>query len=571
MYGFLQVFCALFSAFLLAAAIPNEFFLFGSPILGLFANFPMYIAINRARTSKEAFWLCFLQGSTTHLLSSFWLGNFHGFALFTLGASYIGTGFLEAFISLFIYYPILIAKSNNKLSETANPESNRIPLRIIWFTSFYTIWEWVKSTGFLGYPWGTVSMTAYKWSFITQIADITGSYGITFLFTFASAIIGEGFLLLSKSVEFTSLRKSKVYLGTFRTFLALFALSFFYGAFEYLKPRTPIKTFNAVLVQQNGDPWVKGEDVSIGISKKLSEEKIEELKKQGKSCDLVVWSEAVLRKRFPNSKSYYRGFPEDEPLSEFISRMNVPFIIGGPVTMNIEKHRYSNSAILFNTDGEYCGSYQKMHLVPFAELIPFVEYDRVRELMKKMVGFSYGWYPGKCVTLFEIPISNKTDDLRKQKTISIVDGVKREIPELKKDSVKISTPICFDDTAAEVCRAMFLSGSEVFVNVTNDAWSQTNSAEIQHAVVAHYRAIEYRTTLARCTNAGYTIIVTPNGKIIDELPLFQETALATEIPVFERQITVYAKFGNWLPITLLLLALIYIFRNIIVEKESVLM
>jgi len=535
---------------MLAIAIPNELFKFGIPLIGLFATFPLYIAINKSKSYKWAFVVCFTQAIVSHICSSFWLANFQGFAIFTLGASAVGTGFIQAALSLFFYFPILFERDKLKLENIANPNSSKIPFRIIWFAAVYTIWEWVKSTGFLGYPWGTLSMTAYKWSFLTNIVDITGPYGITFLFAFASALIGEGCLLLSNVNKFVSLKHSQSYENTFKAFSCLFLISICYGTFQYIKPRTPIKTMNAVLIQQNGDPWFKGEEQSIKISQRLSEEKINELSSHGKKCDLVVWSEAVLRKRFPNAKRYYEGFPYEESLSDFINRIDVPFIIGGPVIIDSETHKFGNSTLFFDRNGKFSGSYQKMHLVPFAELIPGVENEKIRKLMKKFVGFSYGWYPGKSVTLFEIPLSESNIDTRTYKTISISDENSKnpvEIPSKPKQTIKFSTPICFDDTAAEVCRAMFLCGSEVFVNVTNDAWSKTESAEIQHMVVAHYRAIEYRTTLARCTNAGYTVVITPNGKIIDELPLFKEDALACSIPIYKREITLYAKLGNWLP------------------------
>ncbi len=553
----------------MALAIPNEVLIFGSPEIGLIATFPLYIAIAKSKTYKEAFLLCFIQATTTHVLSSFWLGNFQGYAEFTLGASAVGTGFVQAFMSLFFYFPTLYTKNKEKLTERADPSSNSIAFRMVWFAAIYTVWEWVKSTGFLGYPWGTLSMTAFRWSFITQIADITGPYGITFMFAFFSAVMGEGAMLLSKAAEFPALKKSGSYMNAARACLALLAVSSIYGIYEYNKPRVQTKTLNAVLVQQNGDPWFKGEKLSIEISKRLSEEKIDELRKAGKSCDLVVWSEAILKKRFPSAKSYYENFPEDESLSAFINRMDVPFIIGGPVTIDQEKHRYGNSALLFDRNGKYSGSYQKMHLVPFAELIPGVGNEKVRKIMKERIGFSYGWYPGKVVTLFEIPISTPPKDNRSQKLITIGDDLDKpkENPPRPKKSVTIATPICFDDTAAEVCRAMFLSGSEAFVNVTNDAWSKTESAEIQHAVVAHYNAIEYRTTLARATNAGYTVVIGPNGKVLDSLPLFTECALSTEIPIFEREITIYAMFGNWLPISLSIAAALYILYRFFKEKN----
>ncbi|MBR6913544.1 MAG: apolipoprotein N-acyltransferase [Treponema sp.] len=554
---------------MLSAAIPNEILDFGSPIIGLFSTIPLYIAINNAKTYKGAFAVCFIQATATHILSSFWLGNFQGYAEFTLGASAIGTGFVQAFMSLFFYFPMLYTKNKEKLETIANPESVLIPFRIIWFASVYTVWEWVKSTGFLGYPWGTVSMTAFRWSFITQIADITGPYGITFIFTFFAAVIGEGTTLIIRTTKFSSLKGSAIYKNTALACLALIFAANFYGAYEYFKPREQIKTLNAVLVQQNGDPWFKGEKASIQISQRLSEEKIEEMRKSGKTCDLVVWSEAILKKRFPSAQRYYDAFPEEEPLANFINRMDVPFIIGGPVTIDAEKHRYANSALLFDRNGKYSGSYQKMHLVPFAELIPGVENEEIRKMMKKYIGFSYGWYPGKIVTLFEIPISTTPKDSRTHKLISISGehDSPTEIPPRPKKTVTIGTPICFDDTAAEVCRAMFLMGSEAFVNVTNDAWSKTDSAEIQHAVVAHYNAIEYRTTLARATNAGYTVVIGPNGKILSELPLFEEAALDAEIPIYKRQLTTYARFGNWLPIMLAILTGAYILFTSLRERK----
>jgi hypothetical protein len=160
---------------MMALAIPNEVLIFGSPGIGLIATFPLYIAIAKSKTYKEAFLLCFIQATTTHVLSSFWLGNFQGYAEFTLGASAVGTGFVQAFMSLFFYFPTLYTKNKEKLTERADPSSNSIAFRMVWFAAIYTVWEWVKSTGFLGYPWGTLSMTAFRWSFITQIADITAS------------------------------------------------------------------------------------------------------------------------------------------------------------------------------------------------------------------------------------------------------------------------------------------------------------------------------------------------------------------------------------------------------------
>ncbi|MBR1721401.1 MAG: apolipoprotein N-acyltransferase, partial [Treponema sp.] len=535
---FLQIFCSLLSSVLIALAIPNELLAFGSPLIGLFSLFPFYIAINRCKSYSETFWLCFLHGAVTHLLSSFWLGNFAGFSVFTLGASDLGTGFFEGFFSLFYYLPFLYAPAQARLERLSGKNHFAIPVRVLWFASIYTIWEYCKSTGFLAYPWGTISMTAYEWSSVTQIADISGVYGITFLFALFSGLVGEGVLLLTELSNSSGGKKAfESYKTVCTATLALFTLTILYGFYQLFRPITPVKTMNTILVQQNKNPNRKFEEENILLAEKITQEKIDEIKAQGKPVDLTVWSEAVLSKRFPAAESYYTFFPSENPLVKFIRKNKIPFIIGGPVVFNDEAHEYGNSALLFDKNGKYSGAYTKMHLVPFAELIPFRKIEPIRKIIKAMIGFSYGWTPGKKPVLFEVPLNNSTEDGRPFKIISLAENGKGK--SIKDSETAIfSTPVCFDDSAHEVCQALFHSGSELFVNITNDSWSKTNSSEIQHFVVAHYRSIEYRTTTIRSANAGYTCIIDAKGQVLADLPLFVEGALFYEVPVYERKMTV---------------------------------
>ena len=97
------------------------------------------------------------------------------------------------------------------------------------------------------------------------------------------------------------------------------------------------------------------------------------------------------------------------------------------------------------------------------------------------------------------------------------------------------------------------------MNITNDSWSKTQSAEYQHLAVAAYRAIEFRTTLARCTNSGVTTVISPSGKVISSLPLFEPAHLSVSIPVYGRQVTVASQFGDWLPYVLIVLIAAFLF------------
>lgn len=568
MIPFLQVFYSLLSGALLSLGIPNDFFLYGLPLAGLFSAAPLYIAIRTSKSYKTAFLCGYLQTALCHLLSSFWLGNFAGFAVFTLGASLVGTGFIGGFISFAFYFPFLYSKKSEQLEEMAGKKPFAPAFRILWFTIVYVVYEWCKSTGFLAYPWGTVSMTAFKWPLLTQISDITGIWGVSFLFVFFSACLGEGIMLLGKIQN--SGAKRQVFASFKMTFLccvSFFLISSVYGAYEILKPRSPVKTMNTVLVQQNNDSWNRNQKVNIKISQELSDEGIENFKNEyDENADLVVWSEAVLSKRFPPAEGFYNYYPDEKPLLPYINEKNAPFLIGGPYIVNAEKQDYGNGALLFDRKGNFRGVYTKMHLVPFAERIPGRQYEAVRNFVKKNFG-SAGWIPGEKPVVFEIPLNSKQP--KKKTDFDVVSLVERKktaekIPEV----ARITTPICFDDSAIEVIRAMFLAGSECFVNITNDSWSRTKSAETQHFVVAHYRSIEFRTTTIRSANAGVTAVVSPTGKVLASLPLFETAELPYKVPIYERQMTVFARFGNWLPHLCVVLCLAFVIFRLKNHREE---
>lgn len=551
----LQVFFySIFSSIILSAAIPNEISLFGNPILTLIAFVPLYLAYTKIKTYRHAFFLFFVQTLITHLISSFWLGYFKDFAIFTLGASAIGTACIGGFTGFFLYLPYSTSKSHDELNNNSFYQKifETPAFKIIYFTAVYVAYEWVKSSGFLGYPWGTVSSALFRWHVITQLASITGTYGITFIVVMFNAIAAEYFISYFENA--TACYKKGIHIIA-KLYLVLIACVIVHGVFQYYLPRHPVKTLNTVLVQQNSDPWKTPTDnESIRVSEKLSNNGIEEFERQNKKAELVVWSEGVLKHSFPSASFHYTIAPSESPLRNFIADKDVPFLIGGvfarkndPEKTGLPETQYFNAAIMFDKDGEYRGTYNKNHLVPFAEALPFIEIPAVHDFLKKTIGISAGWAPGDQYVFFDVPCSTtKYYMLPAVKNIDLNKKIEeQQIEEIDRPTVKITAPICFDDAFTDIMRPLFLNGAELFVNITDDSWSLMKSSEIQHFVVASYRAIEYRTTLVRCANAGYSVVVTPDGKVIDDLPLFEEVSGAFTVPIYKRVMTTYARFGNW--------------------------
>ncbi len=525
--------------------IPNELFYFGMPLAGLVSLIPFYIALSKCSSSRQAGLITSLFAGCVHITSSFWLSNFKEYAIFTIGASsafYFLTGW---FAGQVLYIPFMIARrAENQLTEDSSPKASGPIGRILFFTCFWTLLEWLKSNGILAYPWGTLVLTAWKWKLLTQIVSLTGTWGISFLFSLFAATASEA-LLYGKSlfrsrsdVSDDTCISLQGYSVLFT--LSLFALSLVYGTYEYTKERLPEKTLNTVLVQHNGDSWEDSEEQCISVAQRLTAEAIES---SSLTPELVVWSEGILTYPLPDNLWYYEMIPTDISLCDSIAETGVPYLIGSPFTMNKAGNEFGNCAVLFDSQAQIIDRYAKIHLVPFAEGIPFEDKVWMQKLMKFLAGFSHGWKAGEEYKTFTVQGS---------------------------EPVCITAPVCFEDAFPSVCRKLYLAGSEVFMNITNDSWSLMKSSEYQHYVIASYRAMEYRTTLVRATNGGYTSVTDPAGRILTDLPLFEEDSVLTQIPVYKREMTTYAILGDWLPVMcgiILLLSFIHFLHNLYSGKN----
>jgi len=163
------------SATLLALALPNELFSWGNPAIGLIALTPLFVAMTLTVSYKEAFLVGALFGGLAHGLSSYWLWFFKDFRFWTLGTSTIAYMVVYGFLGLYL---------RGSVKRTGI-------LRPLVFAMVWAVFEWGKSNGFLGYPWG---LAGYSWNTIliaTQIAESTGVYGLSFALVFFAAALAE--------------------------------------------------------------------------------------------------------------------------------------------------------------------------------------------------------------------------------------------------------------------------------------------------------------------------------------------------------------------------------------------
>ena len=304
--------------------------------------------------------------------------------------------------------------------------------------------------------------------------------------------------------------------------LLLLICTLTYGFWRLARPAPVLRTIPMILVQHNCDQY-QNEEEALARCVSLSRQGIEAMRAQGKEPAMIVWSETALILPYKGNR-YYQ---EHRPIP-FLEESDIPILTGAPIAEpeSTTSADIYNGAILVQR-GKIISGYAKQQLIPFAESIPFSSKEWMQRFMDKFVGFSSGWAAGSDPVIMEIPGK-------------AVDG--------SGVLFKFGAPICFEDAFALLCRDIIAGGAEALINLTNDSWSQSISAEVQHLAAARFRAVENRRPLVRSTNSGCTVHIDARGIIRASLPLFTSDYLALDLPLEAGKPTVYFLFGDWFPL-----------------------
>ena len=511
---------AVSSALLMALALPNDLFPYGSPLFGVLALAPLLAAVYRTRSYASAARLGVLFGAVSSVASNFWLLFFQSFSVWTLG------GVTLAYVGYFALLGPLLRYF------AGVPGGQPRAYRPIAVAAVWTLYEFLKSSGYLGYPWGLIGYPVHAITPLVQFVDITGVWGLCLLMALINAVAAEWLDLV-----LDGRRPPRIPARLWQTTAAaalLVVAALGYGTAALARPLPRTATLDVVLVQHNANPWQSGDDAAVlATLQRLTDEGVAAAPAPP---DLVVWSETALT--WPVLSAQAAG--ADAPLvPPALTGLPVPLLTGVPWVVATAPMQAMNAAMLVAPGGAVLDHYGKQHLVPFAESVPFWEVPAIRNLFRRLIGLRAPWVPGDAATIFRLPVR---------------DG----------GAVRFAAPICFEDAFPYLERRFVRGGADLLINLTNDAWSQTVSAETQHFVAARLRAVENRRVLIRATNGGVTAAVDPWGRIIGTpAPLFTETALRLEVPVYRPAAdTVYTRFGDYLPgVLAAVLALLVLIRR----------
>jgi apolipoprotein N-acyltransferase len=234
---------------------------------------------------------------------------------------------------------------------------------------------------------------------------------------------------------------------------------------------------------------------------------------QGPLPDIVIWPETSVPWLLE-----YAG----EAFAEIAQAANGAQVILG-VQRRDDLGRWYNALVLLEPDGAVGAVYDKHHLVPFGEYMPFMEVFARWEIFGLAVNDTGGYAAGPGPALIDLGRAGKALPL-----------------------------ICYEaifpnDIAREPGRADWL------VQITNDAWFGRYAGPYQHMALARLRAVEQGLPMMRAANTGVSAAFDPYGRILGQIPLGEagaiDISLSAPLPP-----TAYARYGD-LPVSGLLVFL----------------
>ena len=400
-------------------------------------------------------------------------------------------------------------------------------VRIVVLALAVSLAEFARGHLFSGFPFDLPGYALTGTDTMMQLASVTGIYGLTFLallMAFLPALVwpADQRGLAARLVPLfvlTSMLAAQLALGQYRLRttqvgvrpdMRLRLVQPSVSQIEKWQPGSPEKVLSRLIDLSTS---LTGPDDTglIGITH-------------------LIWPEAAL-------PFFLADFPQALVRIADMLPPGTVLLTGAPRREQGEgdQAREFNSLLMINSDGEQTASYDKTHLVPIGEYLPYEQFLS-RFGLKRIVAANKGWSHG-------------------------------ETPRLLKGT---TTPpfvplICYEavfsgDLGEGAGRAAFI------LNLTNDAWFDGSIGPAQHFHHARLRAVEQGLPMVRAANSGKSALVDPLGRIVDAMEPGQTGVMDFSMPE-KLPGTVFSRFGNWVFFALLLLAAIPVGLHALARKK----
>ena len=354
-----------------------------------------------------------------------------------------------------------------------------------------------------GFPWNLLGTAQVDNISLSRITTATGVYGVSFEIMLVNVAVAAAFLMPRK-------KRSTLLMASLAAAAALQA--------GRLIDAPKLRADHAALLVQENIPaditWTRDmfertlrelSDLSVNAATNSSAA----AKSTPGNIDLIVWPESPAP--FFTSDPLFR-----DPVSE-IARATHTWVVTGaigstPVMQGGKPgSQVFNSAALISPAGDWAARYDKVHLVPFGEYLPFPQ----------LLGFAGG-------------LTKEVGEFQSGASRAPLDA----------GGTKLGVLICYESVFPGEVRQFADQGAQVLVNLSNDGWYGDSGAYAQHLNQTRMRAIENDRWLLSATNTGLTAAIDPTGRVVAEVPRKQRTVLIAPYGLISGT-TFYTRHGDW--------------------------
>jgi len=458
----MNLFFSMLSGLLFAISFP-KFNLFW---LAWVALVPFFYALLHTSNLKERLGCGLAFGLTFFIISFVWILELFRFAGWWVYFGWVAlTLFQTLFVLIFAFgFPVL--RRN-----------------VFLIAAFWVGLEYLRSLGPLGVTFGFAGYSQANFLPIIQIASFTSVYGVSFLVVLVNATladVGTAFMAVRSRWTRTSLVPTLVV-------SLLLVSSYFYG-FVVLSEKTITETnLKLALIQPNIDQKIKIDPDKVDEVLAIYEEMTK--KAALEKPDVIIWPETAVYSYLMRDNKYRLR------LQNLARQSRASLVFGTP---HYEEEKSYNSIISMSPSGDVVDRYDKGHLVPFGEYLPFK--PLLYPLLKGIGYYEDEFSSGKAKGL-------------------------------KIGQHNVAASICFESVFPDKMRELVKKDSEFILLVTNDGWFADSSILPYHINCGVFRAIENRKYFVQVSNTGMTAVLDPWGRVVKKIEAHTQGILFTKIPL----------------------------------------
>ena len=414
--------------------------------------------------------------------------------------------------------------------------------RVLALAVALTLAEWLRGHFFSGFPWNAYGYALISPIWLAQGAALVGIWGLTFL---AVAVYASPAVLADERAD-----TRRPWLAPTLSAAAIAALAI-YGAVRLERtPTSYVKDVRLRIMQPNLQ-----QDEKFNYSQKqqvmsrylaLSDRPSDPQSPGLRGVTLLIWPESA----FP-----FFLTREPDALAQIAALLPAETVlITGAIrapeaAANAPVTRAYNSIYVIDHHGSILSVYDKVHLVPFGEYLPFQELLERLGLMQ-LTKVRGGFIPGE------------------QRRPQPAPGAPNFLPLVCYEIIFPDNAVPRSERKGWLYRQVgrYLDWPSVvgsaerpgwLLNLTNDGWFGASAGPYQHFQQARIRAIEEGLPLVRAANSGISAVVDPLGRIVKSLPLGAEGVLDSPLPQ-PIAATLYARWGDALVAVVVAIAFLWV-------------